>query len=258
MTMEDTTKVAIGYVHPDQISAHFHKSLVGVMLWDRHTSKRVDQVIDMFSGPRIASARNMIVEAFLDQTSAEWLWMLDTDMVFPPTMLDSLCSIVDADESPIVSALCFAGGRSGTVVPTIRVAVSDGSDGAVEMAVVSEYPPDSLCSVDATGAACVMIHRRVFEAIREHYQDRGFIWFAESETMGRDYGEDVVFCLRARALGFPVKVHTGLVCGHVKPDILDEETYRAYQAALAEHGEEELKQRHLTKMGIVGAEYVRT
>jgi hypothetical protein len=49
-----------------------------------------------------------------------------------------------------------------------------------------------------------------------------------------EFGEDLSFCLRAKALGFPVYVHTGVKTTHDKGGVfLDEDTYDLQQAMRA-------------------------
>jgi hypothetical protein len=81
---------------------------------------------------------------------------------------------------------------------------------------------DDLLEVDATGAACLMIHRTVFERMTDHDKANDQLWFAELAVDNRQFGEDFSFCIRARAAGIPVHVRTGARTGHVKPVIIGE------------------------------------
>jgi hypothetical protein len=78
--------------------------------------------------------------------------------------------------------------------------------------------------VDGTGAACLFIHRSVFERMAEEFE-KPWQWFQETTLNGNTVGEDMTFCLRARALGFPILVDTSIQFGHVKPRIIDENEY---------------------------------
>jgi hypothetical protein len=77
------------------------------------------------------------------------------------------------------------------------------------------WPVDEVVQVDATGAACLIVHRTVFEKIAADYQEP-WIWFQETKMGGKDVGEDITFCLRARGAGFPVHVDTKIQFGHMK------------------------------------------
>ena len=78
--------------------------------------------------------------------------------------------------------------------------------------------------------------RRVFHAL--HVLQRTgatrqtvnpYPWFVEGVSGERQFGEDVAFCQRARALGYGVWVHTGVKTGHSKPRLLDEDLYDEYR-----------------------------
>jgi hypothetical protein len=93
--------------------------------------------------------------------------------------------------------------------------------------------------VSATGGACILIHRQVFAAMRRPYP-KGFgtladgvtpnqyPWFSEGLVgpKGQPLGEDVAFCRKARLLGIPVHVHTGITTGHMKSFEITEDRYR--------------------------------
>jgi hypothetical protein len=49
-------------------------------------------------------------------------------------------------------------------------------------------------------------------------------WFREIVVDGRDFGEDMSFCLRANVAGFPIHVNTGVRVGHIKSAMLGEVT----------------------------------
>lgn len=246
--------VMIGYLTPDHNSAHFQISLRALEAWDRNHTRRVAEygdVVTHICGPRVASGRNELVRAFLGHPKRpEWLLMLDSDMVFPATLVEDLVSVADPQVAPVVGGLCFAGGRSGQVRPTMSVMVGDDPP-AFE--VVWDYPPDAMVGVDYTGAACLLMHRGVLERLGEKFADRAHPWFAESEFSGREYGEDVTFCMRLRALGVPIFVHTGIKIGHMKMLVIDEQSYLTFRRGITEHGEDGHRDRELARRFVGGA-----
>jgi len=83
-------------------------------------------------------------------------------------------------------------------------------------------PENQLVPVSATGTGFLLIHRSVLEKIRETGNNVSAPWFQEmavGEPMAL-MGEDMTFCLRAGALGFPTYVHTGIQVGHMKPAMI--------------------------------------
>ena len=184
------------------------------------TFPRLRGVLPKRSGPRIAAGRNSVVEHFL-ALDADWLFMVDDDMEFAADAVDQLMRAADPQERPIVGGLAIAGGRDGWF-PTLTVVTTDGV-----ISRVTDYPPDALVPVDATGAACLLVHRSVFEKMAQEFP-RPWQWFQETSYGEVAVGEDITFCLRARALGFPTFIHTGVKFGHSKQVLVTEEWWQQW------------------------------
>lgn len=227
-------KVVVAYLHPGQVEADFHTSLIDLWMWDLTHEQRIiigGGHLAMRSGANISGARNKVVRNFLDEHTAEWLLWIDSDMVFPPDSLDRLVAAADSDERPIVGGLCFGlwlGSGTPEIFPTIYWWDDDNDDPGVVRA--NNYPDNTVFPVGGTGSAFILIHRRVLEAMRERYPEP-FPWYQEAVLTGRPVAEDMTFCLRAVTAGFPIAVHTGVKVGHVKPQIIDEAAFQAQQAA---------------------------
>jgi manganese transport protein len=89
------------------------------------------------------------------------------------------------------------------------------------MVPLEDWPENALVQVHATGAAFLLIHRSVFDAVadwmRQHKPNSPYVWFEDDSIGGGELGEDVVFCYRAQSAGIDVFVNTGCVIGHRKP-----------------------------------------
>lgn len=252
----DAESFVLGYVHPGQVSAQFMQSVMDLFIADENRGSRSrlvrrGAILAVGSGPRIASARNDVVRGFL-RTSAEWLLMVDTDMVFTPADVDALFQVADPVERPLVGGLCFGGGRAGIVFPTLYV-LQPPIDGAPPVRVVENYPDDALCRVDATGAAFLLGHRSVYEPMGEHYGEPA-PWFVEGTVYhGLSFGEDWAFCMRAKDMGVPLYVHTGVKIGHMKAQVLDERSFRIQQIENEARREHEERNRLVVPKLVVGA-----
>lgn len=240
--------VAVATLTARDVPLEFLKSWGDMLQHDasrgRHLSDGGGRIL-MSSGPRIAEARSQIVDMFFQDpqiAEASWLLMIDSDMTFERNLVEELLRFADAKERPIVGGLCFAGGRDHDPYPTIyKETLTTGEDGKEFPAIepIRDYPPDTLCKVGATGAACLMVHRQVFVAMSHPYPEgfgtqpdgrkNPYPWFAENHVApnGEPMGEDIVFCRRAAQLGIPIHVHTGIKLGHVKHFILDENWFLA-------------------------------
>lgn len=240
---DESPGVVLGWMFPERVSGWFLYSVADMLRYDaqgpRHIVGPKGGLISLSSGPRIAEARNQMIDSFAaHHPETEWLLMIDSDMTFSPDLVERLLEVADPREAPIVGGLCFAGGKMSDPYPTVY-RLTQTEDGAVGVQREYDYPRDSLVKVGATGGACLLIHRQVFAAMKakwgtlESGAPSPYPWFAEGLVgpQGECWGEDILFCLRAHQLGIPVHVHTGVKLGHVKAQILDEAVYDATRKA---------------------------
>lgn len=247
--------MAIGYVHPESINAYFMNSLVQTLIADFKGEKRIKgRVIAIRSGPLVDRARNQIVQLFLEHPDQpDWLLMVDTDMTFGPHQVRKLFQAADAEEYPVVGGLTFAG-TSGDLWPVMMVIDKDR-----QIQQVLSYPKDAMCKVSITGAAFLLIHRGVLEAMAEEYSDTLAPWFAfaygqiKANSHDAPLGEDATFCLRAGKMGYPIHVHTGVDVGHLKSRVLNQAEYDRYLKEVKESSREEVTERY--QAAILGANH---
>ena len=231
--------LCIGWIYPSEVSGLFMQSVCNYLIEDASRGKDSRMgygrggTVGLRSGPRIAHARNLLVNSFLMETRSEWLLMVDSDMEFAPSDIDALFEVADPDEVPIVGGLCFGAPVSGKMFPTMYVFkdASTTEDGEVVQK-VWDYPDYGLCKVDGTGAAFLLMHRTALTKIGAKFTGAS-PWFAEGTVYkGMSFGEDMAFCARAAAMDIPIHVHTGAKIGHVKPQVMDEAAYKRQR----EHG----------------------
>lgn len=222
-------KVFIGYLHPADVSAAFHKSMCELLLFDAHGPQRVVGGGGRYCSANVSKGRNEIVEDFLAHPAKpEWLLMIDSDMVFEPTLLEDLLFEASADKFPIVGGLCF-GIADGLLFPTLYGLHLEGEK--LRTVRYNDVPENAMFQVAATGAACLMVHRSVYAAVLERKFNPTFPWYQETELHGEPCGEDFTFCLRAGQCGFPVHVNTAIHVGHHKSQVLTYEMFAAQRAA---------------------------
>jgi hypothetical protein len=248
--------VVVGFLDDGTWSACFGLSYRDLTLHDALVSGRIvreggRELRAVTGAGGIPASRNKVARDFLDSTDGEWLWFIDTDMGYAPDTVDRLVTSAGACGAFVIGGLCFAGLRrkppSGqtlyaerfVIQPTIYqwVEVRDAA-GALDEAgfrPVRDYPRDKIVMADATGAACVLIHRSILAKLREEIGDT---WFDPVAIPGalhgkpRTFSEDMSFCLRVRASGESVYVDTGVKTTHEKGFVyLDESTYDAQEGA---------------------------
>lgn len=203
--------VMIAYVHPEMVHAEFMESVI--------TEKdRVNAwVISQESEPFVDQARNFLVDRFL-ASDREWFLSVDTDVILPECVVSRLLT----RGQPLISALIYVNAKPP--FPQVYRRIADfGFGGFGVYLVYQDFEPGELVEADATGAGCLLVHRDVFEAIPKR---KPFRWF-QHEQRGEDlFGEDVVFCERAKLAGFQLYIDTAVKAGHIKPHII----LRAYTA----------------------------
>lgn len=245
--MRDTQeKVVVAYLRPSTVHGNFMESLMDLMMYDFATHRRIAEGggrLSYQAGANLSGPRNEVVKKFLAYGKADWLWMVDSDMVFAPDTVDRLLEHADPETAPIVGGLCFGLDDAGDIVPTMYGLMGEAeSPESLDVVRFDEWPVDTMFQVVATGAACLLIHKSALERMRdfEHPNRPGkvgfndaFPWFQELEHDGRPVSEDIAFCWRAGLLQIPVYVNTAVKIGHVKDRLLTMESYFLARGLLA-------------------------
>jgi GT2 family glycosyltransferase len=234
--------VLVAYVHPaTEVQHSFAVSLMALANYDAAHFQRVIAAggpLQMRCGTSgLVEARNKIMSYFLDESTEEWLWTVDTDMGFAADTVDRLVDAADPAERPVVGGLCFGlkqgnpdgmGGYETRPFPTIYGWVNDGPDGKHGFRAADNYPRDTLVQVAGTGAACLLVHRTAAEKVRAGFGD---CWFDPVRYPdGRFVSEDLSFCYRLGSSQIPVYVHTGVKTTHAKTIWVGEEQWASWKA----------------------------
>lgn len=224
--MRTKDKIAIGWIDGGQVDGDFAAHLFQLATV-RH--ERLERLVRV-EGHLLSRQRNELVATFLDVSEADWLLMLDTDHRFTPAQFDRMCSSVHDVSAPVVSGLYFGAFPSDGLYPT-AVPIAFSLDDEGDYRTLREWQPGKLIAVDAVGGGCLMIHRRVLEAVRDMVDLGPWSWFADGPSNGRWYSEDMVFCQRVRAAGFPIYVQPDVELPHLKSYWLTGEHFRAQTKA---------------------------
>jgi len=167
-------------------------------------------------------SRNVIVKDFLDNpnlSGADWLLMIDSDIVPPLNILDM--TLADKD---VTTAFCRVKRNDDGVsrdIPVCLYRESEGQD--------YEYDPSrmtgDLQKCDAVGTGCILIHRRVLVKMREAMKDwpsekKGWFRFIYDEEGKMVKGEDLDFSEKARELGFEIWFDSRFRCLHFTTAII--------------------------------------
>ena len=220
---------------PDgQNATCFTESLMKMLVHDSEHGQHLTSPLFLPTSPmQMAANRNMGARLFLDETDADYLLFVDSDMGWDPDAVDLLLDAADPMDHPVIGALCFGlrkeetnnqGGFLTVPFPTIY---DWRPDKHANMGFVPRYnySPGAITQASATGAAFLLIHRNVLTAMRKTVGDE---WFTRAQLSagGQVMGEDISFCARLGQAGIPLFVHTGVKTTHAKTVWVGEDFYQ--------------------------------
>lgn len=151
---------------------------------------------------------------FAQEIKADYLYMIDDDMTCPNDLFERLYR----HNVDIVAPLAFTRNFPHKAV---IYQIIEGWDPVARVphfrnVHIDKYQKDSLIECDAVGFGAVLINMRVINAMKGQK-------FMDGCTSGT--GEDILFCHKARKLGFRVFMDTSTKLGHLSHPIEVTEAY---------------------------------
>ena len=190
------------------INSQTHLSLMGVHRPDF-------EYLDAVGGGDIADKREKQIDRGMDLGCTEF-WLLDADMIYPSTILNDLYGILNSG-ADMAGGLCYRG------VPPFNPLIWHPTEER-QLRPFEDYNFGDIVTGGATGAACLLVKRKVFETLKKP-------WFMiqenilnvkneEGEEQGKSIsirrGEDTYFTRNATQAGFILKVITQYDVGHMR------------------------------------------
>lgn len=203
------TKTMIAIPCMDQVPVAFVKSLVSL----RYVG---DVEVVFASGSLVYDARNQLASRAVSGRFDRVLW-LDSDMIFGPDIMERIMARLD-EGYEVVSGLYFK--RKLPIEPVIykRCDVITANGKQVPVAEpFRDYPKDSFFNVAACGFGCVATKTEILDRISKSY---GMPFWPVA-----GFGEDLSFCLRAKALNVPIMCDSSIKLGHVGITAVTETAY---------------------------------
>lgn len=192
----------------DQVPAQFAQCLS--ML------EKVDACAVSFNvGSLIYTSRNDLAIRAI-KMGADYVFWLDSDMVFSPDILQKMFEI--KDKGDIISGLYYR--RVPPFSPVLFKTLEIDEKGICTWDDFEEVP-DGVFEVAGCGFGCVLMPTDLFIDIQSRF-GRMF------DPIG-GVGEDLSFCWRARQLGFKIICDSSLQLGHVGHHVVTRDYYEAYK-----------------------------
>ena len=178
-------------------------------------------LLEASRGGDIAEKREAQVDEGL-RLGCTHIVLLDADMVYPPSTLRDLFSIMESHNADMVGGLCYRGYEPYD--PLIWNPTEEGLLKPFE-----DYKFGDIVSAGATGAACLLVKRGVFEKLPRP-------WFrvqTEEKTVDGKIvvirrGEDTYFTRNATKAGFKLLINTDYDIGHLREFAVDRHFWITY------------------------------
>ena len=224
--MKSGDKVCIGMVNNGTINGLLAQDLIHIA---KDKTGRFDHLVQVGNIGLTTRSRNLVVKTYLDNTTSEWLLMVDSD---ERLSVDTWLKLIDSAhhiERPVMSGLVFAAffDNDDNLRPIPTIYKMDMEKG---LTAIDAYPKNQILEVDAVGTGCLLIHRSVLLDMQKNAtpnQGKDWAWFVEGAIEGTYFGEDLLFSKRLKSLGFSIHAHTGAILQHRKEFWLDERHHYA-------------------------------
>lgn len=182
-------------------------------------------------GTRVSRSRTLNTEEFLE-SDAEWNFQIDTDMLWEPSEVIRLRKFAEDKGVKIVSGWTVV--MKNGIWPHAYEKIEHPE---AQYAPYGEIAPFSEPRVvDAVGSACLLVHRDVYEDVREHTRAfTNYYWNEEEYDPERDVhiGQDLSFADRVnRYTDHEIWYHPGCVFVHMKLTPYGPKEYTRFMQAL--------------------------
>ena len=153
----------------------------------------------------IYDSRNLLSLYAIENGYDNVMW-LDSDMVFPPDILQKL----ESHSMHMVTGLYVR--RHDPVTPVIYDMLDEPErkpDGRLEKNIheYADYPRNSFFPVAGCGFGCVLTSTKLLKDVWDH--------FGPAFTPYPWAGEDISFCYRVNQLGYQIHCDSTISCGHI-------------------------------------------
>ena len=204
-------KIFVAVPCMDQVPARFAQSLA--MLRSEYPTVVGFQIGSLVWDSRLKLAQEAI------KAEADFVLWLDSDMEFPPDLLERLMrTLNEKEEADIVTGLYFRRVQPYTPVLFERIQLAGIGANWREF---DELPEEPVFEVEGCGFGAVLMPTDVLMSVVAKHGDP--FWPIAH------LGEDLAFCIRARELGYRIFCDQTIRLGHVGYNVVDRDFYKFYR-----------------------------
>ena len=187
-------KLLIAIPTMDTVPVEFMKSLI--RLTQKLSADGVDYTVAIESGTLVYMARDRLAGRAVNHHFTHVLW-LDSDMVFEPELLEDL---------QFCGKDFVTGIAHGRRKPFVSCLFKNIDLNHLEIWKLEDYPTEAF-EVAGCGMACCLMSTEIIKQV--------MIANGTAFNPMPQYGEDISFCKRARALGFRIWAEPTVRLGHI-------------------------------------------
>lgn len=217
--------VAIAWCDNGMVDGKFAESMVAVALQAAINGIQITHSVRV-AGNQIGRQRQALFDHWADEIKTDWIFWIDSDIVFDIKHFVELFIAADPVNRPIVSGVYFISKQAeGTLASPMPAIFNQVSDNLIQH--VHPLPMEELIEIDSAGMGFVLMHKSIVPKLRQKFPDESL--FGEEDKLGDKYvGEDIVFFRKVRKAGIPVFAWTGCLVQHMKRFLFDADYYAMY------------------------------
>lgn len=204
-------KILIAVPCMDELDKFFVQSLVKI----KHTC---DIDIELSESSDVEESRNNLVKVAM-RGDYDYIVWFDSDMVFESDILDKLMAAVRGKD--FVCAHYYS--RRPPFNPVVFSKLRLGLPGEIE-AERFESIPKGIFEIEGCGFGCVIMTSQLLRDVCERHP-------LPFNKIG-GFGEDLSFCLKARAIGYKLWCDADISVGHVTKTTITADTYRKFKEGM--------------------------
>lgn len=214
--------VALAMINPGKVTHETFESFVKI-LSRKNEAIRPSMILTKRSGALIQIARNEIVREFLSNEDMEWLLWVDSDIEFPPDIINKLLEVYYESGAKVIGGM-YIHPMAERMKPSVFYFRSSPQGLTMEALHLDDVKSminsgTKWVYCDGTGAGCLLVHRDIYQKMLEKAENDndGEPFFAFRFIQQVFYGEDLFFCYKVRQiLNEKIAVRLDVNLGHVK------------------------------------------